>query len=184
MGQYLSIGFARSMSVSEQSAQKGKLSQDEVVAEMQSSFGFAPNLYNFAIEGKDWVWTLKPEIWATELVPLLEQVYPLLYGQKGDWQKALTALRETPPEDLDEMLEDAEFSALSPDGYAEEEYLYFKTKAFRPELTVSFDCISIGMEGKISMESDGEFFAFFAKCIARAFPEHALAATMRVYITG
>ena len=112
MGQYLSIGFVRRMSASEQSVQQGKLSQDEVVAEMQSSHGFAPELYNFAIEDKHWTWTLKPEVWSVQLVPLLEVLYPVLYGQDDeDWEKALTALRETPAENWDEMLDGNGFSA-------------------------------------------------------------------------
>jgi hypothetical protein len=186
MGQYLAMGIATSVAISKEKAEKEKLTLEEVIQKMQNTLYFAPEIYDFTEEKTYWVWTLKKQIWEKELLSFLKVLYPLFYTGRnsGDYVEVIEKLGKEPPATWLLLAGDKPFEAFQLDEYGEYGQLYFDDKPFKPNLKVSYECIALATEGKIAMETYGQFFSFFMLCFQKAFPKFQLSKAIRVYITG
>jgi hypothetical protein len=70
------------------------------------------------------------------------------------------------------------------DKYGSNGSLDFQDKPYQPSIDYSFEAIMLGMEGKISMECYGKFFALWTKAMRCMFSQHPISASLRIYITG
>ncbi len=183
MGQFLATGLALSLSISKKEMAKNKLELNTMIQSMESVLNFNAALYTPQERAENLVFELKPEILHRELIPFLDKFYPLLYRQNKytDFQAVLEKLKSTPPEKWLELADMKKYEAFQVDIYGEPAYL---SQPFDRRIAVYYDSILLAGEGKIEMETYGQQFSFFAYCIAKTFPEFALASAVRVYITG
>jgi hypothetical protein len=185
MGQYLAIGLITKASVNKQEMTKGKVSEAELTDELKKSLHFNPNIFERSENNDYLVFTLRKDVLETQLIPLLEKLYPLIYAssQDRDYCEIIEKLKETEPAERLDLAESKYYIEFQKDKYGESDRLHFM-KDFRPKIKVSYDCIMLSTEGKIMMEEYGRQFNFFKYCIAQTFKEFSLAGAIRVYITG
>lgn len=184
MGQYLAIGICTEVISSRQKAAEAKFSDTQLSAQMQLNLGFEPDNYLPAHSGDFLIWKLRPELLAAGLIPLLKDLYPVLYphsNMENDSPKVLEHLTNLSAEDWLFWAEDKPFYSFQADEYAEQNYIYAD---FGRKVAISYQHIMLSMEGKIGMEMYGRQFRFFQNCMAKAFSQHQLARSLRVYITG
>lgn len=186
MGQYLAIGITTSLSISKEEATKAKISLEEALQKMQQTLNFSAEIYDFSEEKTFWLWSLKKEIWESELLNFLKTIYPQLYNNKAytDYEEVLQTLSEKDAPKWLELAEDKSFSSFQIDDYGENDRLYFYEKPFQPKISVNSKSVMLAMEGKIMMEVYGGFFKFFMLCVQKAFPNFQMSKAIRVYITG
>ncbi len=185
MGQYLAIGLVTVVVASKTEMEKGKISQAELIAEMERQLHFAPALFELQETADSLRFLLKQDVLQAQLLPFLEEFYPFVYDEDDEdgSGKALTRLRATEPSTWLEVAEGKYFYSFQEDRYGHGDTLYFK-KDFRPKVRISYKHILLSMEGKIIMEEYGRQFHFFKHCMVQAFAKHPLAGALRVYITG
>lgn len=184
MGQYLAIGLATRIAADRKKAADAGLDDHALALRMQESLGFVPANYQSAHTDTDWVWQLRTERLASDLIPLLEAVYPLLYpaaGSGNDTAEVLAKLAGMPPEEWLPWMKEASLYSFQDDRYGSGDSLRTGTGSRIP---VYYRHVALSMEGKIVMEEYGRHFRFFQHCIAAAFPSLPLAGSLRVYITG
>lgn len=186
MGQYLAVGLITKLSVSKKQAEKAKITLDEAVQNLTQNTHFRAEVYDFSAEEETWVWTLKKEIWESELYDFLKIIYPLLYINKeyADYDEVIEKLSQTDPTSWMELANKKSFTAFQMDKYGASEWLSFDEKPFKPELTVNYISVALAMEGKIMMETYGSMFNFFKICVQKSFAEFQLSKAIRIYITG
>ncbi|MBF0545990.1 MAG: hypothetical protein HQM08_16220 [Candidatus Riflebacteria bacterium] len=186
MGQYLSIGIVTELIVSKAEMQKGKISKEELLDQMEKFLYFPNNLYT-ANENDDMVvLKLKSDVFSAELIPFLEKFYKIMYRSKKENTVVigiLEKLKNSPPSDWMEIAKEKSFYYFQEDLYGRSENLTFE-KEFQPRLNVQCDCIMLSMEGKTFMEVYGRQFHFFKYCMREAFQEFALSGALRVYLSG
>lgn len=185
MGQHLAIGLVTVASISKSELEKGQISTPELIAEMESQLLFAPELYVVHDTATVTSFSLKQETFQAQLLPFLEEMYPLMYGtsRRSTYEKVLKMLHETEPAQWLQASTSQSSEAYQQDSYGEQDYLYFE-KPFRPHAAISYQSIILSVEGKIFMEVHGRQFRFFKHCVVQTFAKHPLAAALRVYITG
>jgi hypothetical protein len=185
MGQDLAIGLVTVASISKSELEKGKISQQELIAEMEKQLLFAPALYEALETESQLRYVLRQEIFEAQLLPLLEEMYPHLYGERrrDTYERVLQMLRETVPAEWMAAADAKGSEAYQEDHYGEQDYLYFD-KPFRPYVSIGYRSIILSVEGKTYMEIRGRQFRFFKHCMTQTFGSHPLAGALRVYITG
>jgi hypothetical protein len=185
MGQYLGIGIAFEMNVKKSEIKKAGLNVKSLQEKMKKELLYEPELYNVSdIDNKRYYKiTLKEEILQAELLPLLQELYPVIYNHDKSWgyKKVLEALSGKNAAEWLEIAENANFYEFQMDGYAEPEYI----TNFPDEICIHHsNIIMLSMEGKILMESYISLFRFFKYTIAKSFSEFSLARAIRVYLAG
>ncbi len=171
MGQYLAIGI-----VTEIKADKlTNLNVEQLQERMQQQFHYVPDIYTVT---DDYHFTLKSEVLHSQLIPLLETIYPLLYSDSAYYQKVLQKLQTMPASEWLQWAENKPEEAFQLDEYGSSDYLY-------PErIGLYYNSLAFSMEGKIGMETYGRQFNFFKYTMQQTFKQFSLAGALRVYITA
>jgi hypothetical protein len=185
MGQDLAIGLVTVASISKKEMEAGQISTSELIAEMEKQLHFTPELYEVHDTASVIRFSLKQEIFQAQLLPFLEEMYPLMYGagRSSTYEEVLKMLHETEPAQWLQAAESQSSEAYQQDSYGEQDYLYFE-KPFRPHVAISYKSIILSLEGKIFMEIHGRQFRFLKYCMVQTFGKHPLGGALRVYITG
>jgi hypothetical protein len=184
MGQYLAIGLVVECKTSKNDLLKYKITMDDLTAKMKNKLHFCPEIYDFSETDDDYIFKLKSNILESQLLPLLEKFYPLVYLDSNiNYEDTLEMLRISDPSTWLELASEKSREEFQLDKYAHCDYLYFD-KAFKPTAKIYYKVIMLSMEGKILMEVFGRQFSFFKYCIQESFFEFSLAKALRVYITG
>ena len=97
MGQYLSIGLVTECGCSKKKLEQQNVTQEELIDGMKNKLHFDPTIYNLSEVNDNYLFTLKPDVLAQQLIPFLEKLYPLLYSDTTDYQQALDALKKNIP---------------------------------------------------------------------------------------
>lgn len=184
MGQYLAIGLSTKISVNRAELEAARWSFESLTEQMKGKLALPLENYTLESRPNEWVWTLRTELLAAELIPLLEVLYPELYPLprgENDSEDVLRGLRGRDPGEWMAWAEMKPHYTFQDDPYGTSEYLYAD---FGREVGVHYRDLAFSMEGKIGMEQYGRQFRFFKQCMAHRFGNFALARSLRVYITG
>jgi len=186
MGQFLAMGLAHEIVVSRDDLKKKKISIEELRQEMEKSLLLDLSLYDETEKDNYLVFKLKDSILETDLIPFLEVLHPLVYGERNadEYNEVLKELRSTPSSEWIDLAKRQSFEAFQYDVYGESCYIEFP-KAFQPTIRLSVKRVAIYYgHGKISTEGIDEFTDFFNYCIRKTFKEHPIAKSVQVYISG
>ncbi len=184
MGQYLAIGLSTKISVNRAELEATKWSFEYLVEQMSGKLALSLDNYHLEARPDEWLWTLRPELLAAELIPLLEALYPALYplpDPDNDSEAVLRGLRERDPGEWMEWANRKPHYLFQDDPYGTSDYL---RADFGRRVGIHYRDLALSMEGKILMEEYGRQFRFFQQCLAHRFGDFALARSLRVYITG
>ena len=184
MGQFLAIGIITSCGTSKTHLQKYNITKEELITEMITQKYFEPTIYDVEETDEQYRFTLKNEVLETQLIPFLENFYPLVY-KKGDgaYKETIEQLKITKPDLWLEYASHKYREEFQEDAYGEPYYLKFD-KPFVPTTAIHFSTIMLSLEGKIFMEMSARQFNFFKYCIQQTFAEFSIAKAIQVYITG
>lgn len=185
MGQYLSIGIVTELSISKVQMHKGKVEQTDVLHQLENTLYFPIAIFDKTEQDDALIFTLKKEVFDSELLPFLEKFYKTMYREK-DYEHAGTAIEElkkTSPSEWAAIAASKSLYYFQKDEYANKDTIRFDI-AFLPRVDVHYDCILLSSEGKILMEEYGRQFHFLKFCMQEAFKEFALAGALRVYLSG
>ena len=185
MGQYLSIGIVTEFSISKEQMHKGKVEQTDVLHQLENTLYFSTAIFDKKERDDALIFTLKREVFDSELLPFLEKFYKTMYQGK-DYEHAGTAiekLKKTSPSEWVAIAASKSLYYFQKDEYANKDTIRFDI-AFLPRVDVHYDCILLSSEGKILMEEYGRQFHFLKFCMQEAFKEFALAGALRVYLSG
>ena len=183
MGRYLAIGLVTECGSSKIKLEQQNVTQEELIDGMKNKLHFDPTIYNLSEVNNNYLFTLKPDVLAQQLIPFLEKLYPLHYSDTTDYQQALDALKKTSPEEWLNLAEQKQGVAFQIDKYGQNEYFRFD-KPFRPSASIFSTSVMLAAEGKISMESSGMLFNVFRYCLQQTFINFPIAGAIRIYITG
>ena len=93
MGQYLSIGIVTEFSISKEQMHKGKVEQTDVLHQLENTLYFPTAIFDKKERDDALIFTLKREVFDSELLPFLEKFYKTMYKGK-DYKHANTAIEE------------------------------------------------------------------------------------------
>lgn len=184
MGQYLSIGIVTEFSISKEQMHKGKVEQTDVLHQLENNLYFPTAIFDKTERDDALIFTLKKEVFDSELLPFLETFYKTLYQGK-DYKHASTALEElkkTSPSEWPAIAASRSLYYFQKDEYANRDTISLDI-AFLSRVDVDYYCILLSSEGKILMEEYGRLFHFLKFCMKEAFKEFALAGALRVYFS-
>lgn len=184
MGQFLCIGLVTKMTVSKTKLLQANTTAAELLEAIESK-GYSRQIYDESADDSVITLDLKQEVLAAELLPFLEKFFPLLYNEDDstDWPDACETLRSSDPATWNEIAKKQTYYCFQEDRYADYEWIRCK-KSPNHRIPIHCDCIILSLEGKIAMEEYGCQFSFFKLCMREMLREFAIAAALRVYITG
>ncbi len=182
MGQILGIGLATHWFFAKSQIEKYNITSEQCLQEIQEQLQVDITLYDFSLQENYYQLAIKESILEKELIPFLEQIYPLLYRNRPDFKDTLQRLsNENSAQSFLDLANKKMAEEFQIDEYGESEYLYIKPNI---RIDVSFNTILLSHEGKIMMEVYGRQFTFFQQCIQKSFPDFLLSKTLKVYISG
>jgi hypothetical protein len=180
MGQYLGIGIITEIGVKKKEVDQAKLNVEQLQEKMKQQFHYVPEIY--VVSGNDdyHYFKLKNEILHTQLIPLLETMYPLLYDDSAYYDEVIQKLQTLPPSEWLQWANKKSTEAFQFDEYGMWDYLRHN----HLQIAVYYDSLLLSVEGKIVMEVFGRHFNFFKYAMMQTFSKFSLAGALRVYITG
>jgi hypothetical protein len=184
MEQFLAIGLTTTLVVEKQDAMQYNITLQAIKERLTQADNFSENIYDFSEDTDNWTWTLKDEIIKTNFIPFLEDYFPQIDPKnKREYKNYLTFLKKNPPKDLNAARKVKDLYTFRTNAYGGIKYLSFDDKPFRPSIDYSFEAIMLGMEGKIAIESYGNFFSLWVRAMQCMFVQHPISAALRIYIT-
>ncbi|MDR1491496.1 MAG: hypothetical protein LBT05_02055 [Planctomycetaceae bacterium] len=181
MGQFLAIGLAQQIVVSNKNLEHNKITLQELRTELQTN-NYDLDIYDETTNEESIIFTLKESVIQTDLIPFLESFYPKFYGNQSKkyTENVLEQLRAEPTQWLDFAKRKSEeaFQWDNDSSY----YLCF-TKPFHPYISLSFSYVILSLGGKIMSEGISQYLDFFKYCIQETFKEHPIAKSVRPFIT-
>jgi len=120
MGQYLAIGIVTSFTIAKK--QVGSLSLKRLSNILKKDLYYNPQIFDVAEYDDYYAFTLKPDVFATQLIGLLEAIYPRIYTDKSYYTTVLDKLRNSEPSDWIIMAGYKCAEAFQEDSYAMEEH--------------------------------------------------------------
>ena len=182
MGQYLAIGLATKMKVSKEAIKDSGLELDAFQEEMTKQFNFPPQIYAVSCTESCYIFTLKEKLLQEQLIPLLNELYPVLYDNSAYYEGVIKKLNSLPT--ATEWLQWAERKpeeAFQFSRFCGEHHLRLP---FNKRIKISYDCLLLSLEGKIMMEVYGRQFNFFEYTMRQTFKAFSIAGALKTYITG
>lgn len=180
MGQFLGIGLATDAAVAKKEIEKAGIEPSQLEDAMRHQLRFVPEIYTRCDTDDYYGFELQSDIFHSQLIPLLETLYPLLYDEPVYYQSILQKLATSPPEQWVEWAKEKPKEAFQADDYGMSEWL---GEGFH-RARVNYSHILLSMEGKIAMEVFGRQFRFFKYTMMSTFKAFPLAGALRVYISG
>jgi hypothetical protein len=181
MGQYLAIGIVRSFSVKKNELAGARITREELEGMIVNEQAYDFSLLDMAESDEYFTYRLKDGVLKEDLLPLLKQIYPMLYNSPTEYESVLGKLLDMSEQEIIQYADRKSNECFQRDSYSEQDYFYANNK----RIAVNYgDLIMIALEGKIVMETYGGIFVFAKKCMVRSFPDLKLASCLRMYITG
>ena len=181
MGQFLAIGLVTQIGVDKKKLARVQLTPEQLQERMTAQLHYDPALYLLRDYDDFYGFDLNEDIFYAQLLPLLEQLYPLLYPDKVMYQDVLQELLGLPPSEWIAWAQKKPDESFQFDGgrgmgeYIREKY---------NDLYLDYESIMLSMEGKIAMEVYGRQFMFVNYTMKQTFKQFPLAGALRMYITG
>ena len=180
MGQYLAIGLVTKIKIEKNKDNKILLNIENLQEKMQDFFHFVPQIYRPSEDDDSYMFILREDIINSQLIPLLEIIYPLLYENPEHYDNILKKLRILPSSKWIQWAKNKQEEAFQFDKYGMCDFL----KENNSKICLHYEAILLSMEGKIGMEAFGRQFNFLKYTMTQAFREMSLAGSLRIYITG
>lgn len=181
MGQFLAIGLVTQISVDKKKLARVRLTPEQLQERMKAELHYDPALYLLRDYDGFYGFDLKEDIFYAQLLPLLEQLYPLLYPDTEMlYQDVLQEIRGLPPSEWIAWAKTKPDESFQFDGGGMGEYIQEKFT----NLYLDHESIMFSMEGKIMMEVYGRQFRFVNYTMMQTFKEFPLAGALRMYLTG
>ena len=157
MGQFLAVGLVTKMTVEKSEAEKADMDLDLVKERLNKDLYFDTAIYDVS-EGEGYYrFLLNEQVFQTQLIPLLKDLYPLLYPNSGSYFGVIEKLATMPPAEWLTWADDLPEEAFQVDKYGEWDYIENGHKSAR----VYFRALMLSAEGKIMMETYGRHFSFW-----------------------
>ena len=180
MGQFLAIGLVTQISVDKKKLARTQLTPEQLQERMIAELHYDPALYLLRDNDDFYSFDLKEDIFYAQLLPLLEQLYPLLYENSEMYQYPLQKLPTLPPSEWIAWAKNKPDESFQFDKYGMRETIQEKFT----DVHFHYESIMLSMEGKIMMEAYGRQFRFVNYTMMQTFKEFPLAGALRMYITG
>ncbi len=188
MGAYIAFGLNCEASVPKSDLKKDGWDEKQLLQFMAEKLDFPAENYMLVPSEDEFKFQLRTDLLERELIPMLEKVYPLFcpktHHSKPWWESLTQELASMPPDSWIAWAESesCEYFDFRIEGYADE---WFRLRSpSNEEIIVSFRHIRLMLEGKFMVEEYRQTFRFTQYCITHAFPEFALARSLRVYFVG
>ena len=185
MGVYLAVGLTIAARLSAAALARAKISEQEIIEEIDQRGYFSTNLYNVRTIEDTIEFQLKENLFQQHLLPLLERLYPALYEPDPDsrYPQVLATLNATPATEWLTLAEEkrfAEFQKLNSGRYIRH---HLNNQRWYEPILIDCDVLILSLEGKILMEEYGRQFMFFQRCISHTFSDFPLVNAVGVFIT-
>ncbi len=180
MGQFLAIGLVTKIGVKKPEVDKAHLNIDQLQEKMKQELHYVPEIYAVSENDDFYYFLLKDDIFHTQLLPLLNTLYPLLYKKTAYYDTILQELNTLPPSEWLQWAKRKSEEAFQFDEYGMWDYL----EEHHSKIRVYYDSLLLSMEGKIVMEEFGRQFNFLKYTMMHTFRQFSLAGALRIYITG
>ena len=184
MGTYMDTGLIIKFTVEKSNLEFFDNGLEDVKKELESQYYYNLDLYEQSEIDSFYVFELKSEVIENGLIPFLKEIYPKLYVQ-ASYNKyckdVLDDLLNLSKEDIVEYSKTQSKIPFQYDKYVNSDYIYGN---FGKKVVVKYDSIALYSDGKIIIESTPEQFKFFTYCIVKAYPEHPISSSLKVYISG
>ena len=180
MGQFLAIGLVTKIGVEKKEVDNAQLNLEQLQEKMKVEFHYIPEIYIASDEKDFYYFTLKDDIFHAQLIPLLKEMYPLLYDNSMYYDNIIKKLKTLPPSEWLQWATEKTEVAFQFDEYGMHDYM----KINHRNICVNYDCLLLSIEGKIMMEVFGRQFNFFKYTMMQTFKQFSIAGALRTYITG
>ncbi len=81
MWRYLAVGLVTDIEIGKSEIEMSKLNIEQLQERMEENFYYVPQLYNITENDDMYHFTIKDELFHSQLISLLEVIYPFLYGK-------------------------------------------------------------------------------------------------------
>ncbi len=161
MGQFLAIGIVTKCGAAKERLQKHNIVKEELINQMMIKNHFEPTIYDFSETEDYYLFKLQDKVFENQLIPFLEQFYPLAYpSDNSQYIDSLAKLKDSKPTKWLQLADDKSHEAFQLDNYGEPDHIYFD-KPFNPYVEIFSTSVILSLEGKILMEMYGRQFNFF-----------------------
>ncbi len=178
MGQYLAIGLVTKIGVKKTEVDNA-LNIEQMQEKMKQQLHYVPEIYVVSSDDDFYYFTLKDDIFHTQLIPFLKTIYPLLYDKPERYNNIIKELEKLPPSEWLQWAEEKTKEAFQFDEHGMWDYL----RNNHSQIRVYYDSLLLSMEGKIVMEEFGRQFNFFKYTMMQTFRQFSLSGALRTYIT-
>jgi hypothetical protein len=176
MGAYLHIGFVAKASI--------QISKNVTLAKLKKELsGYYPaKLFDYTqVDEKNIVLSIKPSILKVELVDFVKEIYEDYHDEWSMTNNKKTIAFIGANIDNPDWLEKAEKKDL--DNFSIQGYGLSESFTIGGEkIWVTPSIVTLGSEGKFSMEQSGKTLEFMEICAQRAYSNYKLASAFRVYV--
>ena len=188
MGQYVCVGIQNKVMVPKKGLDefKEEYSHEALLDFFEKKYGIT-DVYDRKETETEYLYQLKDDVVEKELLPFLKDFYPLRYHEKERYELALEKVAAC--KDVNELKESLASSYTDYDNafqIIEDSSLCFLSNSSfdRRFFTVSFQNVSLSIDGKILMEYYASFFAFIRRCLRQLLKKYRLADSIRIWIDG
>jgi len=180
MGQFLAIGLVTKISVEKKEADKAQLDLEQLQEKMREEFHYVPELYFASEQQGVYQFILKNDIIHAQLIPFLEEIYPLLYRSSKGYGDVIETLHTLPFSEWLQWADGKPYETFQFDEYGMRDYMNINGR----KIPIHYDSLLLSMEGNIMMEVYGRQFNFFKYTMMQSFKSFSIAGALRAYITG
>ena len=180
MGQFLAIGLVTQIGVKRKEINATHLTLEHLQERMKHEFYYAPEIYVVSEHDDVYYFKLNDDIFYTQLLPLLETLYPLLYKNTAYDDHILQKLHTLPPSEWIPWAKGKSEEAFQFDQYGMGDSIQEK----HTNIHIYYESLLLSMEGKIVMEEYGRQFNFVKYTRMHTFRQFCLSGALRIYITG
>lgn len=156
-----------------------KATIEEALTALLTSSSDIATLYSVTENEKEYAFTLRDEIWQTELPDFLEKFYTDYYHMQGESRTILEELRASSPTTWYGIACKKAYEAFQRDSFRAVDTVGEWPRRFK----FYREQIILVQTGKASLEVFRDLFAYFQKMMAGQYSEYKIAKAVNLYLT-
>ncbi len=179
MAQFLTVALKATLVITKKWIVADRIPSEVALETVANNYDL--NLYDYSETEHFYLWKLKDEILAAEIVPFLESVFKFYYNNEEEsYQSIIGELKRRKNYDsLFKLAKEAEYDHFELDN---KQYSQFHLKKLARHLKVDYNFFQLFKSERLRMDNFDKVMEFLQNCMQKAFSEFQLSKALEIYI--
>lgn len=179
MAQFLTVALKATIVISKKRIFNDRIPSEIAIETVENEYDLS--LYEYSETEHFHLWKLKNEVLASDIIPLLENVFTLYYGtREGSYHSLIGEIkRKKEYDNIFKLAKEADYEHFELDN---KQYTQIHLKKYGKHLQIDYNFIRLFKSDRLRMDNSDSLMPFLKISMQKAFSEFQLSKALDLYV--